>query len=278
MLKNRKIAPKNKNQDKLDIEKLFHIDSIPIEELEDQYIDLSSIVSSSGYGGRFMGTNGKILKEEALSTLSIDETKSQIKDKFQLKDWQFATKNGKNGIELVVLYPGIFKNTKLIKDAMLACGWSVATTGYIFKHMMLWRVISFDPIFQDDVYSEARQYDYLFHWTPLYNYQSILKDGLIPKSENKYFDYPDRLHFIKGNASMQEVYNIGQQLCASNKKYKNNGDYILLGIDMSKLPREIEIFYDPRYECGYYTKESIPSSSIIPLIGYNFKHKQKITI
>ena len=133
-------------EDNLDISSLFNIDSIPVEELRQQYVDLAFTVSSSGYGGRFMGANGDIIKEEATSTLPIDETKRQIQTKFHLKDWQFATQNGCNGIRLVVLYPGIFKNTKLIKNAMSACGWSLAVKGFIIKDKMIWRAMSFDPM------------------------------------------------------------------------------------------------------------------------------------
>ena len=171
-------------EDNLDISSLFNIDSIPVEELKQQYVDLAFTVSSSGYGGRFMGANGKIIKEEATSTLPIDETKHQIQSKFHLKDWQFATQKGCNGIRLVVLYPGIFKNTKLIKEAMSACGWSLAVKGFIVKDKMIWRAMSFDPMFQKDVSSEARKYKYLYHWTPLYNYDAISMEGLKPRSEN----------------------------------------------------------------------------------------------
>lgn len=146
----------SKKENNLDISSLFNINSIPEKELKQQYIDLSFIVSSSGYGGNFMGVKGKILKEDATTTLSIDETKRQMQDKFHLKEWQFAVQKGCNGIRLVVLYPGIFKNTRLIKDAMMACGWSLAIKGYIIKDKMIWKAMSFDPMFQKDVSSEAR--------------------------------------------------------------------------------------------------------------------------
>ena len=157
----------------LDILSLFNFDSIPEEELRQQYIDLTFTVSSSGYGGKFMGINGEILKEDAITTLSIDETKYQIQSKFHFKDWQFTTQNGCNGVRLVVLYPGIFKNTKLIKKAMSACGWSLAIKGFILKNGMLWRAMSFDPMFQKNVSDEARQNKYLYHWTPIYYYDTI---------------------------------------------------------------------------------------------------------
>ena len=135
-------------EEKMDIDILFHFNAIPEKDLEEQYMDLSFVVSSSGFGGRFMGMKGEIIKEKATSTLPIDETKNQIQTKFHLKDWQFATQNVTNGVRLVILYPSILKNTKLIKNAMMACGWSLADKGYIIKKRMTWRAMSFGPIFQ----------------------------------------------------------------------------------------------------------------------------------
>lgn len=138
--------------------------------------------------------------------------------------------------------------------------------------------MSFDTMFQKDVSDEARQYQYLYHWTPLYNLESIIKNSLIPCSENKLFDYPNRLHLIKGNTSQNEIFNIGRQLCATNKKRQNNGDYVLLSINLSQVPNNTEIYYDPRYEWGYYTKVQIPYSAIKPIFGYNFKTNTKFDI
>ena len=181
---------------KLDIASLFGVDTIPKDELEKQYIDLSFIVSSSGYGGRFCGYKGRIIKEEATTTLSPEDTKEEMQEKFKLKDWQFSIQNGANGIEIIVLYPSIFKNTRLIKDAMLACGWSVSTKSRIVKDGMVWNAMSFDPLYQRNVSEEARQHEYLYHWTPLYNFASIKKEGLKPKSENRAYGYPDTVYFM----------------------------------------------------------------------------------
>ena len=62
-----------------------------------------------------------------------------------------------------------------------------------------------------DVSLEARKYKYLYHWTPLYNYDAISIEGLKPRSENRLFDYPDRLHLIKGNTPNEEFFNIGKR-------------------------------------------------------------------
>lgn len=247
-----KTSQAQNEENNIDIEKIFHLSSIPDNELRKQYIDLSFTVSSSGYGGKFMGVNGDILKEDATETVPIEETCRQMRSKFNLKEWQVAEQTVANGIRLVILYPGIFKNTRLIKNAMLACGWTLAFKGFAFKDGMLWRAMSFGPLFQDDVSDETRKYRYLFHWTSLYNLNSIKNNGLQPRSENKLYDYPDRLHLIKGDTPDDMIFDIGMQLCAVNTRRKNNGKYVLLAIDLDKVSSETEIYYDPRYEWGYY--------------------------
>lgn len=89
---------------------------------------------------------------------------------------------------------------------------------------------------------------------------------------------PDRIHLIKGDTLRQDIYDIGRQLCMANKRIKNRGNYVLLSIDLSKVPMDTEIYYDPRFEFGYYTKVPIPSNSITPVNGYNFKTKQEFKI
>ena len=160
----------------------------------------------------------------------------------------------------------------------MACGWSLAVKSFIVKNKMIWKAMSFDPVFQKDISNEARKYNFLFHWTPLYHYDNIKKEGLKPKSENKLFDYPNRLHLIKGNTPKKDIYSIGWQLCMANKRHKNKGDYVLLSIDLSKVPKNIEIYYDPRYEWGFYTKVPIQPNAIKPILGHNFKTKQDFKI
>ena len=40
----------------------------------------------------------------------------------------------------------------------------------------------------------------------------------------------------------------------------------------------VEIFYDPRYEWGYYVKNNIPSNIIKPLFGYSSTWHRAIAI
>lgn len=254
-----------------DIMDYFDIDNIPEDELRKQYVDFSLYLRNRGFGGRFSTIGGKIISEEANATLSVEETKKEILDKFPLKDWQFCIDDTNEDIKLIVLFPGIFRNSQKIIKAMNACGWYVSTNSFKWAHNMLWRCISFDPMFLNNISNEVRKYRYLYHWTPSYNLESILKSGLLPKSENSTFDYPERVHLLPGNLPLIELLNIGEQLCDYNKNKKNNGEYVLLQISTKDLPSDMEFFPDPRYVGGFYTESPIPPSLIKVTLKENFK-------
>ena len=258
-----------------DIMDYFDIDNIPEDELRKQYVDFSIFLRNKGFGGRFSTIGGKIISEEANATLSVEETKKEILDKFPLKDWQFCVDDTNEDIKLIVLFPGIFRNSQKIIKAMNACGWYVSTKSFKWVHNMLWQCISFDPMFLNNISNEVRKYRYLYHWTPSYNLESILKSGLKPKSENTTFDYPERVHLLPGNLPLIELLNIGEQLCNHNKNRKNNGDYVLLQISTKDLPLDMEFFPDPRYVGGFYTESPIPLSLIKVTLKENFDSSNK---
>ena len=255
-----------------DIMSYFDIDNIPEGELRKQYIDFSILLGNRGYGGRFSTIRGEIISEDIQATLSIEETKEEISKKFHLRNWQFFVDDSED-IKLIVLFPGIFQNSKKIIRAMEACGWYASTKSFKWVHNMLWRCISFDPRYLDSVKNDIMKYQYLYHWTPAYNLESILKDGLLPKSQNSAFDYPARIHFLPGNLPLAEVLNLGKQLCRSNKDNKNNGDYVLLRVYIGNSPENIDFFPDPRYSGGYYTESPISPSLIRIVMRENFRER-----
>lgn len=261
--------------DKDILETVFHWSQIPDEELERQYWNLSAMISMSGYGGPFMGVNGKILKEDATYTMSVYETKETMSRKFNLEDWQIGSMKGSNNISLMFLIPNIADNVPLLNSGMEACGWSYSNDIQVQRGWMKWIAMTYDPMFQENVASEARMYRYLYHWTPEYRYPIIKKEGLYPRSENSLFKYPNRLHVLKGDLDDERKLNIGMQLFQNNKDISNNGRYILLRINMQALPEDYELYYDPRFQGGYYLKEPIPVSAITPEYGYDFVAKRK---
>ena len=260
------------------LEKVFHWSQIPDEELKRQYWNLSAMVSMSGYGGPFMGVNGKILKEDATYTMSVYETKETMSRKFNLEDWQIGSLKGSNNISLMFLIPNIDDNVQLLNSGMEACGWSYSNDIEVNRGWMSWIALTYDPMFQENVAPEARMYRYLYHWTPEYRYPIIKKEGLYPRSENFVFKYPNRLHVLKGDLDDARKLNIGKQLFLNNKDINNNGRYILLRIDVQNLPDDCEIYYDPRFQGGYYLKEPVPASAVSPDFGYDFAANRKFPV
>ena len=57
---------------------------------------------------------------------------------------------------------------------------------------------------------------------------------------------------------------------------KNKGNYVLLSIDLAMIPSNTEIYYNPRYDWGYYIKTSVPPNAIRPVLGYNFKKREQL--
>lgn len=128
--------------------------------------------------------------------------------------------------------------------------------------------IDFDKI---NTFQEAQKLRYLYHWAPQYRYNDIQERGLYPHSENLLFDYPYRIHLLKSNLSKAEIMNYGRILCDANENLNNDGTYILFAVDLRKLPDDFEIYYDPKFEDGYYCKEPIPAQAIKVINKCNFK-------
>lgn len=252
------------------IENLVHFKNIPLDVLKRKYLDLSVFLSSAAYGGRFRYDSGAVLNEEAEVTLSPELTRKEICPKFNLDEWQFQNYSIANNIELILLLPDIAQNVQNMRDAMAACGWSLSTKETIGLDGMTWTAMTFDPMFQNDISSEAFGYGVLYHWSPSYNKESILKHGLIPKSENRRFDYPERVHVLKGSIPYQMLISIGQELSDANSDERNNGDYILFSVNTAKIPRGTEVYYDPRFEWGLYLKTSIPADALKVVLEYRF--------
>lgn len=247
----------------------FDLESVSDEELKRQSLGFRFTVA---YGNNFSYNGNNVLKEDVIETVNPTETIKEIKEKFRLSDWQIDIEKGANNINLLFIIPNIEKDKQLLIDAMSVCGWSFSCDETKTDRLgNVWIAMSFDPMFQDDISDEAKKFKFLYHWSPEYNVQSILKNGLVPKSENDLFKYQSRIHLIKGNISSENIVKIGQLLCSNNKNLNNDGNYDLFAIETNKLPENFSIYYDPRFEYGYYAKEIIPQEAIILVKKIKFK-------
>jgi hypothetical protein len=116
-----------------------HLDSIPREELLNQYEDYYSY--NILYGFNILQEN---CQGDDLS--NARQTSDDIKKKYHLKDWQVIIATPDNKTEITIVYAGIFHNSKLIKDAMLAHGFHDTESCWTLKGVMLWKATKFSPV------------------------------------------------------------------------------------------------------------------------------------
>lgn len=254
--------------------KIFDFEKIPLQKLKNAYVDLTLFSNIGGFGDRFQFWDNQIeiVQESNTNTIAPDSTKSALIRQLGLQEWQIKETRGANDVAIMILYAEINRNTDIIIKAMESCGWTIGTRNTKVIEGMKWCVMSFEPMFQDIVTKNVlEKYNYLYHWTPQYNLETILRNGLEPRSENQRFSYPNRLHLIKGSVNITDIINLGRQLYAANKNPKNNGDYVLLSLDLKNFPLTVPIYYDHRYEGGLYTTEPISPILLKPVYEYNFK-------
>ena len=264
------------NDDYDEINYIFDLDDL----LTDNNLKLFDILplrklsNMAGFGGSFMiNENGSFLLYENTPsrTYSVKEVTNEAWSKLGLQPGFVVSQIAENKIETCVLLLDKFDNKNFVIEGMKAFGWSYAyemDTVYNNRNIL---VISFDPMFQDVVNEEIKNCSLLKHWTLFYNFNSIMQNGLIPKSNNFIFSYPPKIHLIKGTADKNEILKIGKMLCNANHDSRNDKNYVLLNINAKDLLDKIDFFYDPRYEWGYYTKQPIDKQYISKNMNYHFE-------
>lgn len=259
-----KIVQENK---KYQVSDFFDVGKLSKEDVDSITVDLSIFVRNNGYSNKLFYTNGNtILSETATNTLPVADVKKELQEKLKFNDWQILEEKGANNIQLILLYVDYAMNTEIIIKQMEACGWSksfISQPTLMFGRIV--KAIAFDPITQPNVNQEVRQLKYLFHWTPAYNSKNIDEFGLLPKSENQQYDYPPKVHLIKENATEQQKIYLCWQLFKTNHNQQNTGHYTLYQIDVEKVPNDVDFFYDPRCQIGYYTVKPIPKDCILKI-------------
>lgn len=257
-----------------DYNKIFQLDKIPDEELERQYHDFAFDLMCTGFSGKFIYINEELVFDDPQATLSPEEAKNEVMTKLGLADWQIRISNGVNHVRLMILVPTISDNEETMKKAMLACGWTFAARGTLKDNNgRFWIVLNFDPKYQDDETNAAKKIRYLAHWSPMANAQSILTNGLEPRSENQYFSYEPKVH-LYGKGSYFDIINLGKKLSGSN--HKSNGKYSLFIVDTYKVPDDVKFYYDPRCEGAFYTKDKIPPEAVQNTMNYDFINDRPI--
>lgn len=237
------------------------ITKIDIETLRNAYRDLRLTPTSSAYGDVL--SEPQQIREAFGDILEPDDAIKRLLQKYGLPQ-QFARKvEHYHKIYIYVIIAKVGENDKIIENDMMKMGYflsfkkpPVSVNGMVFQQLQ------FEPTsqLQDDVTEEIKsKYDYLYHWTPIYNINGIRENGLIPSHKNEKFDYPPRTYLMAGDSDENQMKGLGQSICFANNNPSNNGMYALLSIDIENIDDRIRFYYDPNSAIGIYTEQTIPS-------------------
>lgn len=118
----------------------------------------------------------------------------------------------------------------------------------------------FKPRFQtddctDDVRTRCR---FVYHLTPASNFDKILKNGFVPKSENMLFSYPDRVYFFLGNNLKRKSLNLMKTVWKSH----GSPEAVVLMVDLEKVPEDVIFRTDFDADEAIFTHDNISPYAI----------------
>lgn len=71
------------------------------------------------------------------------------------------------------------------------------------------------------------------------------------------FNYPDRIYFVKGSANEEYIKGLAFDLFKANKSKGNDGKYVIITVDLSRISEDVKFYYEPNYVYGVYTRGNI---------------------
>ena len=256
----------NANSNYISVSDVIDIDNIPFSQLQQINVDLRDVL----YGFRFEngvsydGNKLDINENTENKTEEPNNVKDELMGKFIFFEWQFVVTVTKNGIQLILAYADDGVNGDILCEKMKYMGWSKS---YELKpkekNGIVVRAIGFDPMCQEAIDDVKERWKVLYHLSPKYNEESIMKNGLVPSTRNKFFKYPPRTYLITPNIPMSELEKLASNLNKFEKDNENGGVFTIYRIKTNQIPDDVELFYDPRFDYSVYSTKPIPTSAIV---------------
>jgi hypothetical protein len=208
-------------------------------------------------------SDSKSLNEGTFKTYPPEKVQKYIINMFRLpSDWVNFEESEQGGVYFFWLR--VRKSLTLIEQiikAMNLCGYFCSIKQEDKEPEFI--ILQFEPRHQNNANEEVRAMDYIYHVSPSYNLNKILKSGFTPKTKNSLFDYPDRVYFFKQHTTEDELNNLTYHLCCYNKSLGNNNKYVIFIIDVKEIPQNVNFYLDGNYANGIYTTDNIPPSAIV---------------
>ena len=265
---------------------IFDFDNIPMSELDKAYIDYEPLYDTVDL---YSLDEDYIYEERKNNTNGIQSAVDVVSRAMnQLKILEFQIKvNSPNGVEYIevkrlmenypdfltmstaMLVPDIKKNVEIITEFMDDNGYYGAKkTIYKDKGGRRWMLLMFDPKKQESIKEMVMKYHkYAYHTSPIYNAESIEKNGILAKySKTPFISNTPRIYLYLGNTSNPEYVKMMKSISRNlqRKDNKFTGDFVEYEVMLKKLPENAEYYIDIH---GFgkdfiYTETDIPIESI----------------
>ena len=265
---------------------IFDFDNIPMSELDKAYIDYEPLYDTVDW---FSVDEDYIYEERKKNTTGIQSTVDVVNcamNQLKMSEFQIKVKSP-NGVEfieverlmedypdyltmeMIMLIPVIKKNVEIITEFMDENGYYEAKKAIRKdKGGRRWMTVMFDPKKQESIKDMVLKYHkYAYHTSPIYNAESIEKNGILAKyAKSPFISNTKRIYLYLGNTSNHKyvdmMKSISMKLQCEDNKF--TGDFVEYEIMLKKLPESAEYYVDiDGFGKDYiYTETDIPIESI----------------
>ena len=208
------------------------------------------------------------LYEGLIMSYPIDKVIEYIKDYFKLGDDIYKLECANEQEQIAVEVRNVGNNLHLIERAMDVCGYFLGFKKRIYKgDGVEWVYLQFEPKFQKDESVLIRQTEtHLYHLTPKFYGEKILKTGFAPYHRNALFEYPGRIYMLKGSTPKQDILWLCTALKNMNKSKGCTERYMIFDVDINNIPQTCKMYTDPNHEHGVFLSENL-HPSVITRVG-----------
>ena len=265
---------------------IFDFDNIPMSELDKAYIDYEPLYDTVDW---FSVDEDYIYEERKKNTTGIQSAVDVVNcaiNQLKMSEFQIKVKSP-NGVEfieverlmedypdyltmeMIMLIPVIKKNVEIITEFMDENGYYEAKKAIRKdKGGRKWMTVMFDPKKQESIKDMVLKYHkYAYHTSPIYNAESIEKNGILAKyAKSPFISNTKRIYLYLGNTSNQKYVDMMKSISRKlqSKDNKFTGDFVEYEIMLKKLPENAEFYVDIHgFGKDYiYTESDIPIESI----------------
>lgn len=209
------------------------------------------------------GGKEKALVEGLVKTFPIETAKKHFINYLGMDESQFIIDEN-NGVKMAyIVIPNVADNIKIVEKGMEFYGYYLAKVTDVSGKISNIVELAFEPKHQDFCNNEVRKMKYLYHVTPSYRIEKIMKNGLCPRHDNNNVYFPERIYLLSEKSLENEIKTLSYNLNIFLNKEKQTKEYAVLTIDTNLIPANVNFRKDGNYERGFWTTENIPPSCIV---------------